>query len=256
MAREWGLARDEFAETDNIPEHMYVREARRIVGRYTFTENDNTLAPRLERAPIQRDSIAITEFPNEFAALHDRAANRHAARRSNLLDGNVASRSNPLPLDPARRHRQSDRAALRLRYSRRVGTFRQTPTQIQIGEAAACAAVMSLQLNTPPGKLDVRVVQDQLLQWGAMLSFFNDFDMATPAAWVPAIQFLGTCGWFASYDARPDDPLTKATAAIWIETASLLHDGCAFSPNDRARLLPADAVDQQDAPITLVDFMS
>ena len=44
QARQWGLARDEFAATDNFPPHLYVREARRLVGRAIFTELDALLA--------------------------------------------------------------------------------------------------------------------------------------------------------------------------------------------------------------------
>lgn len=256
MARAWGLARDEFAETDNIPEHLYVREARRIVGRYTFTENDNMLAPGLERAPIHHDSIAITEFPNDSLPCTTER------RTGTLPDGQTflmeTSRPGQIPyrtILPEHVHNLLVPLCASVTHVA-WGTFRQTPTQIQIGEAAASAAVMSVRLNTPPGKLNVRVVQNQLLKWGAMLSFFNDFDMATPEAWVPAAQFLGTCGFFASYDARPNDLLTKTTAAIWIETTGLLHDGRAFDPNDRARLLPSDTVDRLSEPITRADFMS
>lgn len=255
MAREWGLARDEFTETENIPEHMYVREARRIVGRYTFTENDNMLAPGLERAPIQRDSIAITEFPNDSLPCTTER------RTGTLPDGQTflmeTSRPGQIPyrsILPERLHNLIVPLCASVTHVA-WGTFRQTPTQIQIGEASASAAVMALRLGMPPGKLDVRFVQAQLLKWGAMLSFFNDLDMATPEAWVPAIQFLGTCGFFASYDARPNDPLTQATAALWVETAGLMRDGRLFDPNERARKLPADAADALNDSITLADFM-
>ena len=38
--QQWGLPRDEFADTGHLPHQLYVREARRMVGEYVLTEHD------------------------------------------------------------------------------------------------------------------------------------------------------------------------------------------------------------------------
>ena len=57
MAR-WGLAKDEFADNGNWPHQIYVREARRMLGRYLMTEED-CLAERAVPEPVGMGSYAM-----------------------------------------------------------------------------------------------------------------------------------------------------------------------------------------------------
>jgi hypothetical protein len=50
-----------------------------------------------------------------------------------------------------------------------------------------------------------------------MVAFYNDVDVAGPEAWVPAVQYYGTRGFFPTYDARPADPLLAPVAKVWAE---------------------------------------
>jgi hypothetical protein len=55
---KWGLAKDEFKATNNWPHQMYVREARRMVGKYVMTENELT-KKRPTPEPIGMGSYGI-----------------------------------------------------------------------------------------------------------------------------------------------------------------------------------------------------
>lgn len=57
MAR-WGLAKDEFADSGNWPHQIYVREARRMMGRHVMTEQD-CLAERTVPEPVGMGSYAM-----------------------------------------------------------------------------------------------------------------------------------------------------------------------------------------------------
>jgi hypothetical protein len=58
-----------------------------------------------------------------------------------------------------------------------------------------------------------------------MISFFNDVDVTSGDSRVPAAQYFGTKGFFASYDARLDEPLTEAVQAAWQAGLQQLRDG-------------------------------
>jgi hypothetical protein len=56
-AARLGLCRDEFAERGGWPEQLYVREARRLIGRHIFTEHD------ARRGRTKSDSVAVGSYP-------------------------------------------------------------------------------------------------------------------------------------------------------------------------------------------------
>lgn len=80
-ANHWGLCKDEFTETGHIPEQLYIREARRMVGRYTFTQNSTDYAPGDARGMFRRDAIAMGDYgENCHGTSHDgpRIGGKHA----------------------------------------------------------------------------------------------------------------------------------------------------------------------------------
>lgn len=232
QAREWGLARDEFVATDNFPPQLYVREARRLVGRTTFTEHDAlpaTLAsvPPADpgchplddngRAPVHPDSVAITEFSlDSLACTTDRLLGAGALCDGQLFQMEV-SRPGQVPWGVLLPREFDNLLVVTTVSATHVGwgTIRQTPTQMHLAESAAWAVVLAHRAGVRPAEFEVTALQRHLIAHGVMISFFNDADMDDPVPWKPAFQFLGARGFFSSYDAHPEEALDPVTAAAW-----------------------------------------
>ena len=223
--RQRGLDKTLYPDNDNIPYEIYVREARRIRGRYVFREQDATLAQGYSRAPVHSDSVGVTEWPMDShdctpemvpGSLHDGVLLLTEETRP----GQIPYRS-LLPRDIDNLIVPVCLSATHVGW----GTVRLEPVWMPLGEVAAHAAALSLRLGTTPGELDPEHLQFRLVENRIMVSFFNEFDMATEEPWVPAIQYLGTKGFFASYNARPDKPLSRAVARVWARAFACLCKG-------------------------------
>ena len=214
-AREWGLAKDEFIDNDNFPYEMYIREARRIVGRYVFTEHDASLARGYTRTPIHEDSIAIAEW---FMDSHEVSTE---LKPGSTFEGKVIlselTRPSQIPYR-ALLPKNLDNLLVPVCLSASHvawGTIRLEPTWMHIGEAAGFAAALAHKTGTLPGRISPSQLQRELVENGLMISFFNDVDMKDNPRWTPAVQYLGARGFFDSYQARPDALLELESAQEW-----------------------------------------
>lgn len=64
QALEWGWCKDEFIENKHLPVQLYVREARRMIGRYIYKEQDSEHQGEDARAILHKDAIAIGDYSN------------------------------------------------------------------------------------------------------------------------------------------------------------------------------------------------
>ena len=252
-ANRWGLAADEFVDNDHVPYELYVREARRIQGRAVFTEHDGSLARGIERAPIHADAVTITEW---FMDSHEVSEEtRPGSDADGLILLSEITRPGQVPFRCL-----LDRKLVNLLVPLCVsathvgwGTIRLESVFMQLGEAAGFACALARETHTAPGNLDADLLVRRLVAAPMMVSFFNDFDMATVAPWVAAVQYLGTRGFFADYDARPDDPLSVAVAEVWARACGELLAGLPPGADaDRAALATAREVHRATAaePVT------
>lgn len=87
--------------------------------------------------------------------------------------------------------------------------------------AAACllssAAVLPLYAAEPPPQRNSVTAAALVRRPSAlrsMVNYFNHVDVSAAEPWVAAAQYFGTKGFFADYDARPEQPLKTATALL------------------------------------------
>jgi arylsulfatase A-like enzyme len=235
-----GLAKDEFVDNAHRPYEIYVREARRLVGRYVFTEYDATLAAGLPHAPIHADGIAVTEwYLDTHACTFERV-------QGSLDEGKMMLHSLTFPGQAPYRCLLSEEIDNLLvpvcLSSTHVawGTIRLEPTWMNVAESAAYAAAMAVKRDQTPAEVDPGELLRMLAERRVMISFFNDVDLGSEQPWVPAVEYLGTKGFFRNYDARPDEPLSPGVARCWANTFAKLARRGLLDATAEARNLPAE----------------
>lgn len=218
--REWGFAKDEYPDNDHFPRQIYVREARRIWGLYTFTAHDALLAPGMLRAPVKWDSIACGGYPIDSHATRKRDPGHNTAMEGFFWLGGltcpyqipyrimVPQRVDALLVPGAV-------SATHLGY----GTLRMEPVWMAMGQAAGTAAHLAKILYIEPREVPVSRLQSWLVENNQVLTAFSDIQGPTAEvseeAW-QAMQFYGTRGFFDSYEAKPLEVLGRGTAACWL----------------------------------------
>ena len=222
--QQWGLPKDEFADNDNLPYEIYMRETRRLSGRSVFTEHDALPASGLKRAPVHADAVGITEwFLDSHACTPEKVSG--SLWEGELLLKNVTvpgqiSWQTLLPPDLDNLIVPVCASSSHIGW----GAIRLEPTWMAVGEAAGWGIALAANEKTPIACINVTSLQKQLAEHRIMLSFFNDVEKHTLADWYPAVQLLGTLGYFGSYDALPEEPLHRSLAETWVRhTAQLLE---------------------------------
>lgn len=251
--KEFGLSRDEYPENGHIPYELYVREARRLVGYEIFTQHDGQLAEGLKRAPVHADSISITEWFMDSHACTD-----HEIEGSKP-EGEVMLKNFTFPgqvsfgtIFP----KEFDNFIVPVCLSSTHvgwGTIRLEPTWMSICEAAGYVVAFALRDKVAPYRVDRDKLLRTLAEKRVMLTFFNDVEGREYAPWYPAMQYLGTKGYFGSYDASAYDNLSATLADAWISYTGRWVRSAPKDPTAEARKMLA-AEDSGKGSIKAADF--
>ncbi|CAG5004511.1 Thiamine thiazole synthase [Dyadobacter sp. CECT 9275] len=213
MANQYHLAKDEFKDNNHFPWQLYVREARRLKGVYTLTENDVTLQEGKGRTTIFDDSIIAGEFP-----IDSFPASKEPSPDKKVLEGYIGM----LPISP---YQIPYRALLPEKINGIIvpvaastthaaySTLRMEPLWMGIGQAAGTAAAIAIKNKVVPREVSVSELQKQLLANGQILTYFEDLDLKDKAAL--AAQFWGSKGFFDSYLSDLHQPVTGVVLTRW-----------------------------------------
>ena len=213
--RQYGLARDEFGDHGNRPYEIYVREARRLAGRYTLTQQDVMTARQYERAPIHGDSVAITEwYMDSLPVLPEKVEGSYANGKMQLYDESFPGQIPYRALLPP--HVDNLLVPVCISSTHVAwSAIRLEATWMHIAESSAIAAALAVRNHQSPASLDPDLLLRTLAAKRVMLTFFNDVDVAGGDAWIPAAEYFGTKGFFPDYNLRANAPLTFPVARHW-----------------------------------------
>lgn len=214
--RSYGFAKDEFVDNGHKPRQVYVRQGRRILGRYIFTENDGQIV-ELGRTRIQPSSIGIAEYPFDSHAVH-----KYDGKHPGVREGYFYVRHKPIQVPyEVLLPRKIQRLLVPVACSAsHVGyqTIRMEPLFMALGQAAGVAAHLAIAQDVELEHLPIDELQMALVERGAVVTHYDDLPFSHPS--FAALQFLGARGLNGDYQATPDLKLTRQWG--WIKLKRIL----------------------------------
>jgi len=172
-AREWGLCRDEFADTGHWPHQLYVRVARRMVGEYVLTQHD------LEKDVVKYDGIGMGSYNIDVRHVQ---RTWHWVSRFPELKGEVINEGYlSIPVKPY----EIPYRALTPRFDQctnllvpvcisssalAYASFRMEPQYMIAGHAAGVAAALASRQQVPVQQVDIAALRKKLLAQRQVLS--------------------------------------------------------------------------------------
>ena len=201
--REWGWCRDEFTENNHLPLQLYVREARRMLGEYVFSEKDTDLAPDDARAVLNKESIAMGDYgPNCHGTSHE--GSRFGGKHTGEFYKRVAPYQIPygVLLAPGMENLLVPGAVS----SSHVGfcALRLEPIWMSLGQAAGHAAHLARSKRCAVQRVSIPALQARLHQAGAATIYVSD--VPPGHADFSVVQWWGTVGGLHGLAPAPGEP--------------------------------------------------
>ena len=202
-ARTWGLSADEFTDNGNWPFQLYVREARRMVGRYVLREQDLT-QDRWKADGIATGSYGVDCHVVQWLREDGHLVPEHT-RHVALNNYDIPYRS-LVPPDVENLLVPVCCSATHVAYC----SLRMEPVYMMLGHAAGDAAHLALAAKTSVQKVDAAKLRSLLLEEGAVLD--AGYQPQVKVTWTPSHPKVGEKVIFKAVPGALKDPLAKA---VW-----------------------------------------
>jgi len=212
---KWGLAKDEFLDNGHWPHQIYVREARRMVGRFVMTENE-----LLKRRPTP-ESIGMGSY----------TIDSHNVQRYVTPEGYVqnegdigVSTGGPYEISLGSiqpRQEQADNLLVPVAVSSShiaFGSIRMEPVFMVLGQSAGAVAVLAIRDESSVQAVPYESLRERLLEAGQVLEYDGPIGRGIPLS--------GLTGVVVD-DERAEQAgewLTSLSLGGWIHRG-YLHDG-------------------------------
>lgn len=165
--KRWGLPKDEFQDTGNFPNQLYVREARRMIGDYVMNERN---CNGTEKAP---EPVGVATYPLDCHFVSRVVDNEGKVR----IEGSYGKQKNTYytisyrSLIPKAAECSNLLVPICLSSSHvAYSSIRMEPVYMILGQSCGTAAVLALNNKTSVQQVKYEELQQQLLKDGQVLS--------------------------------------------------------------------------------------
>ena len=163
----WGLARDEFLDNGHWPRQLYVREARRMIGRHVMTEHE-LLKRRPTPEPIGMGSYGIDSHNVQRYVTPE----GHVHNEGDIGVGTQGPYQIALGSIQPRREQCSNLLVPVCVSSSHIayGSIRMEPVFMILGQSAATVAALAVETGSSVQDVDYQLVRKRLLADGQILA--------------------------------------------------------------------------------------
>ena len=163
----WGLAKDEFQDTNHWPHQLYIREARRMVSDFVMTQKD------LQTDVAKPDPIGMGSYNSDSHNVQRFVTSAGYAENEGDVQVPVAPYQIPYRIIVPKRSEATNLlvpvcfSASHVAYS----SLRMEPQYMIIGQGAGVAAAIALRDGKDVQDIDTRQLTQELMQQGAVMEY-------------------------------------------------------------------------------------